>query len=254
MEAKPDSGESDAFETGYDPEKPPSETVSDNEPLVSPGSEPEAESEDASKESSSPNDIVALLGAPVLGVSRDNQLRQIDLVWRVVENADGYHLFRKSKGMAWRKIATINDPHQQQYSDTTDLKDGQTHQYYLTAFNAHEETEPSPQVSAQTKPPPACPQDIKAIRQDHKVKITWTPLNDPDVGGYVIFRGATAKDKQSVAVGEIAEVEGWQSNSYIDQEATPLEPGRKYYYAIKSYNLFKVRGALSEAVRVKMKP
>jgi len=48
-------------------------------------------------DNSSPNDIIALPGTPVLSVARDNQLRQTDLVWRAQANTDGYHLYRKSK-------------------------------------------------------------------------------------------------------------------------------------------------------------
>ncbi len=203
---------------------------------------------------------MALLGTPVLGVAQDDQLRQINLVWRAMANAEGYHLYRKSQGTDWHKFATITIADQCHYTDTANLDDGQIYHYYLTAYNSAEETEPSQQVSAKTKGPPHCPQEISVFRQSNKgIKITWTPLNDPDVGGYVIYRGSIADQSehlgvQSVSVQEIAQVKGWQSHSYIDQEISSSEPDREYYYAIKSFNLFNARGVLSEAVRVKTAP
>ena len=211
-------------------------------------------------DNSSPNDIVALPGSPVLGVARDDQLRQIDLVWRAVTNTDGYHIYRKAQGTDWHKIATITVADQSYYTDTANLDDGQTYHYYLTAFTSEEETEPSQPVTAKTKGTPSCPEKISVSWQSNKgVKITWTPLNDPDVGGYVIYRGSSAGQsehlaRQSVSVKEIAQVKGWQSNSYIDQEILSPQPGREYYYAMKSFNLFNARGVFSEAVRVKTEP
>jgi len=211
-------------------------------------------------DNTSPGDIVALPGTPVLGVALDHQLRQIDLVWRTVGNTDGYHLYRKSPKTDCHKIATITATEKCYYSDTSNLEDGKTYQYYMTAFNSGEETEPSETVSARTKGLPPYPQGISALRKSNKgVNITWTPINDPDVGGYVIYRGTAAapsdnQTRQSVSVKEIAQVKGWQSDAYIDQQIVSTEPDRKYYYAIKAFNLFNARGALSEAVRVKTEP
>jgi hypothetical protein len=211
---------------------------------------------EAPADNSSPNDIIALPGTPVLGVARDNQLRQTDLVWRAVPNTDGYHLYRKSQKTDWHKIATITDAEQCYYTDTANLDDGQMYHYYLTAYNSGEETEPSEQVSAQTKGPPPYPQEISASpRSDKGIKITWKPLNDSDVGGYIIYRGSIAdKSRKSISVQEIAQVKGWQSDTYIDQEILSLPPDHKYYYAIKSFNLFNAGGVLSEAVPVKPEP
>jgi len=192
----------------------------------------------------------------VLGVARDNQLRQIDLAWDAVTNIDGYHIYRKSQKTDWHKIATITAADQSHYTDTANLDDGLTYHYYLTAFTSEEETEPSQPVTAKTKGTPSCPEKISVSWQSNKgVKITWTPLNDPDVGGYIIYRGSSAgQNQQSVSVKEIAQLKGWQSNSYIDQEILSPQPGREYYYAMKSFNLFNARGVLSNAVRVKKEP
>ncbi len=208
-------------------------------------------------DNTSPDDIVELPGTPLLSIARDNQLRQIDLVWRAVANTDGYHLYRKSQGTDWLKIATITATDQCYYTDTSNLDDGQTYYYYMISYNSGEETEPSEQVAANTKGPPPCPKKIRASWRSNKgITITWMPINDPDVGGYVIFRGSVAGQsehmaQQSVSVKEIAQVKGWQSNSYTDQEILSPQTSREYYYAIKSFNLFNARGMLSEAVTVK---
>ncbi|MDM8540987.1 fibronectin type III domain-containing protein [Desulfococcaceae bacterium HSG9] len=207
-------------------------------------------------DNASPNDIIVLPGTPVLSVARDNQLRQTDLIWHAQANTEGYHLYRKSQKTDWHKIATITAAEQCQYTDTVDLEDGQTYHYYLTAYNSEEETEPSEQVNAKTKGPPPCPQEISASwRSDMGAKITWKPLNDSDVGGYIIYRRMIAnKSRKSVSVKEIAQVKGWRSDTYIDQDILSSLSDTQYYYSIKSFNLFNAAGVLSEAVLLKPEP
>ena len=67
-------------------------------------------------------------------------------------------------------------------------------------------------------------------------------LEDPDVGGYNIYRGLDNSN-----MNKIATVREYKSTSYLDKgEAfTPLEDGRNYFYAAASFNLFDAEGKLS---------
>ena len=79
------------------------------------------------------------------------------------------------------------------------LIDGKTYQYYLTAYDENSETGPSNVVKAKTKDLPSFPDGITAKSNLVKsIWISWTPINDPDVGGYILYRGNYAKNMEFV--------------------------------------------------------
>ena len=195
---------------------------------------------------------VKTLDHPVLTVEKDGLLRKINFTWTSVENVEGYYLYRRQDQEEWQKIAKIRGASEDRHTDDKSLADGQTYQYYLSSYDAKGESGPSNTVTAKTKDRPPYPKDILAQSGLVKsVKLFWTAIDDPDVGGYGVYRGT-----QTDALKRISKVEGYQSHSYLDKGSgfESLEDGQIYYYAIVSFNLFGADGEPSNAVQATTKP
>lgn len=189
---------------------------------------------------------------PVLSLDKDDLLRKVILSWKPVDNIAGYYLYRKTENTEWKKVAGISGALKTNITDEKELSDGLQYLYYLTAYDDKKETGPSNEVKAKTKDLPVFPANLQAQGGLVKsVRISWTPLEDPDVGGYNIYRGL---DNSSMK--KIATVREYKSSSYLDKgEAfTPLEDGRNYFYAAASFNLFDTEGKLSTYVQAVTKP
>lgn len=209
---------------------------------------------DSKKQESPLSDPITVktIDRPVLKVEKDNLLRKINVAWEPQENIAGHYLYRRQGQKDWRKVATIRAPAKPGFTDTKDLEDGQTYQYQLTGYDAKGESGPSNTIQARTKDLPPFPQDV--ITQSglvKSVKIFWTPVEDPDVGGYAIYRGTSTENLQMTT-----KVKGYQSNSFLDKGRgyDPLQDGQDYFYAIVSYNLFGADGKPTKAVKATTKP
>lgn len=195
---------------------------------------------------------VKTIDRPVLKVEQDNLLRKISIAWEPQENIAGHYLYRRQGQQDWRKVAKIRAPAKPGFTDKKGLEDEQTYQYHLTAYDAKGESGPSNTIQAQTKDRPPFPQDV--ITQSglvKSVKIFWTPVEDPDVGGYAIYRGTSPEDLK-----RITKVKGYKSNSFLDKGRgfDPLKDGQDYFYTIVSYNLFGADGKPARAVKATTKP
>jgi len=195
---------------------------------------------------------VTSLKPPTLKVEKDNLLQKINLAWVPMKNVTGYKIFRKSDTEEWEKIDKIKGAEKYYYTDENDLKDGKIFYYYLTAYDREAETGQSNIVQAKTKDLPPPPENLKA--QNHMVQsalLTWTPLDDPDIGGYAIYRGTEPGRLELITV-----LKKNKTDSYLDKgtKSSPLEDGILYYYAIASYNTFKAQGATSAAAQAQTKP
>ncbi len=196
---------------------------------------------------------IETMNRPVLRVEKDDLLRKVDLVWQPMENVKGYYLYRKVEEKDWQKVANITDASTSRHSDDKGLEDAKNYQYQLTAYDSKGETGPSEKVMAKTKDLPPFPKDVQV--QDglvKEVKITWVSVDDPDVGGYAVYRGLDANKMERVA-----KVKGYKTNQYLDKGIAfikPLEDGQTYYYAVASYNLFGAEGKPTKVVQAKTKP
>ncbi|RPH51617.1 MAG: hypothetical protein EHM85_05950 [Desulfobacteraceae bacterium] len=189
---------------------------------------------------------------PVLFLDKDNLLRKVILSWKSVDTVAGYYLYRKTENTGWKKIAGISGASKTNITDDKELSDGQQYLYYLTAYDDKKETGPSNEVKAKTKDLPAFPSNLQAqVGLVKSVRISWTPLEDQDVGGYNIYRGT---DDSNMKI--IATVRENKTSSYLDKgEAfTPLEDGRNYFYTVASFNLFDAEGKLTTYVQASTKP
>ena len=188
----------------------------------------------------------------LLRVDRDNMPRRIDLSWRPPENTDGYRLYRRSPGKDWESVGEINGAATSTHSDTGDLADGEAYQYYLASLEGEGEVGLSNSVEGKTKGLPPYPEEFEAQSGLVKmVELSWQPIDDPDVAGYVIHRGT-----QSSNTERMAKIRGRESDSYTDKGALlrPLEDGGVYYYSILSFNRFGVEGEKHPPIRATTKP
>ena len=189
---------------------------------------------------------------PVLSIKEDNLLRKINLTWLRLKNVKGYCLYRKCDQEDWKIVSMINDENKTNWSDQKELKDGRKYSYYLAARGANGETEPSTEIKAKTKDLPPVPKSFNAKSGFVKsVELSWTPFDDPDVGGYSIYRGP---DETNLV--KTATVKGCKSDSFMDKGKlfSPLEDGMKYYYLIAAFNLFDAEGKASKPIAANTKP
>ncbi|MFW5487071.1 MAG: hypothetical protein ACNI3A_01365 [Desulfovibrio sp.] len=195
---------------------------------------------------------VTVTVTPKLTLGKDNMLRRVDLQWVGIPEIDGYYLYRRhSAGTKWERIAKIR-PDESTYTDATDLADGQTYIYRLSAYDKEGETSPSAEVAAKTKPVPAAPAGLLAKGGQVKaVTLHWEPLTDADVGGYVVYRGLDNKKME-----DIGRVKGRDNVAYTDKGTLfePLKDGTTYYYTVVGYNLFKAEGKPSTFAVATTKP
>lgn len=189
---------------------------------------------------------------PVLVLDRDGLLRKNMFRWQAMSNVEGYFLYRKPGNGSWERVGKITGANRDRHTDDRELRDGTNYQYYLTAYDEREETGPSKAVRAKTKDLPPFPENINAKSGMVKsVWLSWTPVNDPDVGGYAIYRGT-----QKRSLEYVTKVKGHRSLSYMDKGSgfTQLRDGTDYYYAVISYNLFGAEGPSPPAVHARTKP
>ncbi|MBW2569076.1 MAG: hypothetical protein JRD93_08780 [Deltaproteobacteria bacterium] len=209
---------------------------------------------DKKKQESQLSDPVSLntVNSPVLTVAKHNLLRKIDFAWKPLKNVEGYYLYRKMDRKEWKRVGKIRSASEFRFTNDKNLKDGERYQHYLTAYDTKGETSPSNKVEAKTKDLPLSPENLMAKSDLIKsVKISWTYLDDTDVGGYAVYRGI---DREKLV--RIARIKDYRSNSFLDKGTgfTPLEDGTDYYYAIASFNLFGPEGKLSRAAHARTKP
>jgi fibronectin type 3 domain-containing protein len=189
---------------------------------------------------------------PTLSLEKDHLLREIHFTWAPVKTIKGYNLYRRYEQNEWEKIGRISGASKISFTDKTKLDDGKHYQYYLTVYDEKSETGPSNPVAAKTKDLPPCPKEVGAQGGLFKsIKLSWTPVDDPDIGGYTIYRGLGGDN-----FNRITQVKGHRSDAYLDKGKafTPLEDGKTYYYKIVSYNLFKAEGESSPVIQATTKP
>ena len=189
---------------------------------------------------------------PTLVLEKDNLLRKVHFTWTPVKAVKGYHLYRRSDQADWERVGRISGASKASYRDGVKLEDGLHYQYYLTCYDDKSESGPSNTVEAKTKDLPPCPNELTAEGGLVKsVKLAWAPVDDPDIGGYTVYRG---EDINSFT--RVGRVKGYQAATYLDKGKvfTPLQDGKTYYYKVVSYNLFKAEGGPTQTVQVTTKP
>lgn len=195
---------------------------------------------------------VKTIGRPSLSLKQDDLLRKIIVAWEPIADVQGYYLYRQIDAETWEQVGKIRGSTKSDFKDDKDLADSQKYRYYLSAYDAHGETGPSNEVEAKTKDLPAFPQNLQVISGMVKsTQISWSPIDDTDIGGYAIYRGFSTKELKL-----IDKARGYKAHTYRDKGKgyEPLEDGKEYYYALTSYNLYGAEGEISPAVKARTKP
>ncbi|MHC4440599.1 MAG: fibronectin type III domain-containing protein, partial [Planctomycetota bacterium] len=119
------------------------------------------------------------------------------------------------------------------YSDEG-LAPSTTHYYFVTAVDAHNQSDPSNEVSATTLPdgppdttPPMIPTGLTAttdlINSSSQINLDWDDNNESDFDHYNVYRSMTAGGPYGYYVDSV------DISSYSNTE---LDPGTTYYYVV----------------------
>ncbi|MCX7816437.1 MAG: hypothetical protein N2317_02845 [Syntrophales bacterium] len=199
---------------------------------------------------------------PVEGLSaKGDMIREIEVTWNNLNYPyiKGYYVYRStSPDSGFIKIKRLDAPSTDVkkivYMDKEGLADATRYYYRVTAFETPDtETTPSITVSAITKGKPPVPTGFTAVSGlVKKVELSWTPLTDPDVEGYILFR---SRDRSGKFL-EVKRIRGREVSSYTDEEegSSKLEDGVTYHYVLKSFNKVAVESDISNVVSATTKP
>ncbi|PCI62803.1 MAG: hypothetical protein COB35_02580 [Gammaproteobacteria bacterium] len=203
------------------------------------------------------SDILTVRTQPSLVLTSNDQalLRQAQLKWQGNDHAKGYNVYRKEAAdSTWQLISKITTKKTTSFNDTKALKDATEYNYAVSAFDKYTETPKSVAITVTTKGLPQVPQGLEIQTGSVKqVKLTWQPIEDNDISGYVIYR-KVGEFKSGDLLDEVAFIKGYQQNSYIDgTKEKPLKDGTRYFYAIAAKNVFGARGSLTPAINATTK-
>lgn len=200
------------------------------------------------------SDIVTVktIEQPVLKLQQDDLLRMVKLGWSSVDGIKGYRLYRKSEEGDWKKHSALLNGQKTELMDKQGLDDGITYSYYLTAYDQKGETGPSNIVTGKTKALPLAPENL-AVENGlvKQVRLSWTPIEDPDVGGYHIYRGESLETLESVT-----KLRKNSASEYLDKGTvfSPLKDGHRYYYVVATFNTCNAEGVTTVPVTAMTKP
>jgi len=209
----------------------------------------------------------ARLGA-VEGVRTvSGELRSIPLRWDPVLAGDvgGYAVERATRTEGpFQRIAVVMGRFQTSYEDrgtdlgskvraresAGDLGDGNTYYYRVRPFDSfgHLGAQVSPPQVGTTAAPPAAPTGFRAYSQlPRQVALSWEPLADPSVTGYVVTRSPSANGNFL----RIARLEGRFVTSFVDRGLGDL---RVFYYRVAGVNGAGGEGVATPEARAVTKP
>jgi hypothetical protein len=195
------------------------------------------------------------------------ELRSVPLKWDPVLLGDvaGYVIERslREKG-DFQRIGTVADRFETSFVDrgadlapkntpagsAADLGDGASYHYRVRAFasDGRISASASSVAEATTAPAPARPEDLRVYSQQAgKIALTWRPIADPTVAGYVVYRSPS----ESGDYLPVARVDGRYSTTWVDRDLAPL---RVFYYRVAALNQAGGEGVPTSGARGVTKP
>jgi fibronectin type 3 domain-containing protein len=194
------------------------------------------------------------------------QLRAIPLKWDPVFTSDvnGYVIERAEEMDGnFMRIAALPGRFETCYVDRgedlapkrgtrggrTDLGDGVRYYYRVRAFDSKGRiAAASAPIGATTAEPPAAPEGLHAFSlQPREVALTWRPVQDPSVAGYLVYRSPAKRGEYLV----IARLDGRFTTTYVDRGLGAL---RVFYYRVAAVNAGGGVGKEASEVRAVTKP
>jgi hypothetical protein len=202
-------------------------------------------------------EIVLVEGSAVdLPVPRDprassGELRRVPLRWDPVLTGDvaGYRVERaEGDGDAWQPVATVPGRFGTTFVDGGDpregadgrLGDGARYAYRVRPYDSGGSLArlTSKSVAVTTASLPKAPPGLRVYSHlPREVAVTWHPVSDPTVAGYVLLRSPSAAGPFE----PIARLDGRFATRHLDRRLGDL---RVFYYRVAAYNTV---GAVGEA-------
>jgi len=209
-----------------------------------------------------PADLAAPEGLRVVS----GELRSIPLKWDPVLLGDvaGYVVERslREKG-DYQRIGMLGDRFETSFVDrgadlapkaapgaTADLGDGATYYYRVRAFasDGRIAAASSSTEQATTAASPPRPEDLRVYsHQTGKIALSWRPIADPTVEGYVVYRSPS----ESGDYLPVARVGGRYTTTWVDHELAPL---RVFYYRVAAVNRAGGEGVPTSGARGVTRP
>ncbi len=195
------------------------------------------------------------LPAPRDLLASSGELRRVPLRWDPVRTADvaGYRVER-SEGSAeeWAPVASVPGRFGTTYVDGGDpgeggpgrLGDGASYAYRVRPFDSSGalSTRTSRPASATTAPLPRAPAGLRAYNHlPREVALTWNPVSDPTVAGYVVLRSPSGAGPFE----PVTRLDGRFATRHLDRSLGDL---RVFYYRVAAYNTVGAVGEAATAV------
>jgi hypothetical protein len=203
------------------------------------------------------SELVVVEGSSVeLPVPRDprassGELRRVPLRWDPVLTGDvaGYRVERaEGEGEVWEPVATVPGRFGTTFVDGGDpgegadgrLGDGARYAYRVRPFDSSGSLArlASKAVAVTTAPLPKAPPGLRVYSHlPREVAVTWHPVSDPTVAGYVLLRSPSAAGPFE----PIVRLDGRFATRHLDRRLGDL---RVFYYRVAAFNTV---GAVGEA-------
>ncbi|MCI5968628.1 fibronectin type III domain-containing protein [Helicobacter sp.] len=186
---------------------------------------------------------------PPSGIRTLSDVNTIAFEWKLVQDPSvmGYHIYRKEANeQDFKRIATLDSRFNTHYADNN-LKANTQYIYHFTTFDKdYNISSYSPPVSATTLSIAAVTYVEAISNYPRKVKVIWSPHQDPRVIGYVIQR----KDKND----QWKEIGNVKSRLLVEFLDTNLEDETTYTYQVLAYNAKNSLSIPSPIVSATTKP
>ncbi len=168
-------------------------------------------------------------------VSFKNTVSGLKVKWKSVKGANGYHIYRKIKGGAYKKIGTAYGANATSYTDKN-VVSGTTYTYRVKAYNGKYEGGCSGKYYRYLK---AIKPSLK--NEDDGINVSWSKVGG--AAGYYVYRRAAGGSYK-----QIATIKNSNTTSYRD---TAVSDGTVYHYTVKAYwGRFKAAARAQETVRI----
>ena len=163
-----------------------------------------------------------------------NSVKGADIRWQMIDECDGYTVYRKRAAEGTKKIATINDPSITQVFDS-EIKDncwGRVYTYFVRPIYGTKEGNKSAEITLQRLAP------MKAAscknNSPGKVDLRWIcTVKDNKAYGYEI-QYATSTDELYGQRGSFKKIPVEGRNS-LSKTIAGLAKGKSYYFRIRCY-------------------